>query len=358
MAEVKLKNINKIYPNGFHAVYDASIDIHDGEFVVLVGPSGCGKSTILRMISGLEEISSGDLYIDGERVNQLAPVDRDIAMVFQNYALYYNMSVYDNMGISLKLRHEQKNVIHKIVKETAERFDLSDYLNRMPENLSGGQKQRVALGRTVVRDPKVFLMDEPLSNLDAKLREKTRSEIVSLQKELKTTTIYVTHDQTEAMTMADRIVVMNEGHIQQIATPFDLYNYPSNMFVAGFIGIPNINFIKGIVSDKYFLFDDYKIRIDDKDLAKLEAYQNKEVILGVRPENVILSSNDDSLSLNVEHKEFLGDEYYIELALKSQTVLARISSDNDLNKKVLNVEFNMEKVHFFDIDTTKRIIGE
>ena len=236
MSELILKNVNKIYPNGAHAVHDFNLSVKDGEFIVLVGPSGCGKSTTLRMIAGLEGISSGDMLIDGERVNSLAPVDRDVAMVFQNYALYYNMSVYDNIGISLKIRHEQKDAIHKNVKGAAERFALSEYLNRMPANLSGGQKQRVALGRTVVRDPKIFLMDEPLSNLDAKLREKTRGEIVKLQKSLNTTTIYVTHDQIEAMTMADRIVVMSMGYVQQIGTPLEVYNYPANLFVAGFIG--------------------------------------------------------------------------------------------------------------------------
>ena len=247
MASLKLVNINKIYPNGAHAVHDFNLDIKDGEFIVMVGPSGCGKSTTLRMIAGLESISSGDLILDGERVNKLAPVDRDVAMVFQNYALYYNMSVHDNIGISLKIKHEQKNTIHNSILETSKKFDLVDYLNRLPANLSGGQRQRVALCRTVVRNPRVFLMDEPLSNLDAKLREKTRSEIVSLQRELKTTTIYVTHDQIEAMTMADRIVIMNNGYIMQVGTPTELYDKPDNLFVAGFIGTPNMNFIKCIV---------------------------------------------------------------------------------------------------------------
>ncbi len=364
MAEIILKNVNKIYPNGAHAVYDFNLEIKDGEFIVLVGPSGCGKSTTLRMIAGLEGITSGDLYIDGERVNLLAPMDRDIAMVFQNYALYYNMSVYDNMGISLKLRHEQKNIIHKTVKDMAMRFDLTDYLNRLPSNLSGGQKQRVALGRAVVRNPKVFLMDEPLSNLDAKLREKTRSEIVKLQKELKTTTIYVTHDQVEAMTMADRIVVMNEGYIQQIATPFDLYNYPDNMFVAGFIGMPNINFIEGTVHDNYFHFDGMKVAIDEASIPKLKAYENKEVIMGIRPEYIEFGEKayesfpDAILDLPMIHKEFLGDEYYVELKLPSQEITARISSEFHLTSQNLKVVFNMKKVHFFDKETTKRIVEE
>lgn len=360
MAEIKLKNINKIYPNGVQAVFDFNLDIKDGEFVVLVGPSGCGKSTTLRMVAGLEGITSGDLYIDNERVNLLAPVDRDIAMVFQNYALYYNMSVYDNMGISLKLRHEDKNVIHKTVKEMATRFDLTDYLNRFPENLSGGQKQRVALGRAIVRNPKVFLMDEPLSNLDAKLREKTRSEIVKLQKELKVTTIYVTHDQVEAMTMADRIVVMNEGYVQQIATPFDLYNYPANMFVAGFIGMPNINFIDGRIEGEYFVFDNYKLKLDDEDLLKLKSYDQKEVVFGIRPEYIeyVTENTFNSLELPLIHKEFLGDEYYAELGIPSKSLIARISSDYDLDKDSISVSFNMKKAHFFDKDTQKRIVRD
>ena len=364
MAEVILKNVNKIYPNGAHAVYDFNLEIKDGEFIVLVGPSGCGKSTTLRMIAGLEGITSGDLYIDGERMNLLAPVDRDIAMVFQNYALYYNMSVFDNMGISLKLRHEQKNVIHKTVKDMANRFDLTDYLNRLPENLSGGQKQRVALGRAVVRDPKVFLMDEPLSNLDAKLREKTRSEIVKLQKELKTTTIYVTHDQVEAMTMADRIVVMNEGYIQQIATPFDLYNEPVNMFVAGFIGMPNINFINGNIVGHDFVFEDMKVALDPSFYDRLASYDGKEVVLGIRPEYIEYGKvayetfPDAILNLPLVHKEFLGDEYYVELKLPSQEIMARISSEFKLTDKKLKVVFNMKNAHFFDKETKMRIVED
>ncbi len=364
MAEVILKNINKIYPNGVQAVFDFNLEIKDGEFIVLVGPSGCGKSTTLRMIAGLEGITSGDLIIDGERVNLLAPVDRDIALVFQNYALYYNMSVFDNMGISLKLRHEQKNVIHKTVKDMAKRFDLTDYLNRLPSNLSGGQKQRVALGRAVVRDPKVFLMDEPLSNLDAKLREKTRSEIVRLQRELKTTTIYVTHDQVEAMTMADRIVVMNEGYVQQIATPYELYAHPNNMFVAGFIGMPNINFISGTIQDNYFYFDGFKVEIFLGDLEKLKAYQGKEVVMGIRPEYIeygekSLKENPNSiLELKLDHKEFLGDEFYVELVLPSKIITARIPSEYDLDKEILKIAFNMKQVHYFDKDTKMRIVKE
>ena len=334
MSELILKNVNKIYPNGAHAVHDFNLSVKDGEFIVLVGPSGCGKSTTLRMIAGLEGISSGDMLIDGERVNSLAPVDRDVAMVFQNYALYYNMSVYDNIGISLKIRHEQKDAIHKNVKGAAERFALSEYLNRMPANLSGGQKQRVALGRTVVRDPKIFLMDEPLSNLDAKLREKTRGEIVKLQKSLNTTTIYVTHDQIEAMTMAD------------------------------FIGMPNMNFIDGKIENGYFVFEDYKVKVLDKDLKKLENYNGKNVKLGIRPEHIDCDETlmkkypTATFELQIDHTEFLGKEYYVECLLKEGTVRARISSRYNVNVDQIKIVFNMEKAHFFDAETTNRIVEE
>ena len=364
MSELILKNVNKIYPNGAHAVHDFNLEIKDGEFIVLVGPSGCGKSTTLRMIAGLEGITSGDLIIDGERVNTLAPVDRDIAMVFQNYALYYNMSVYDNIGISLKIRHEQKHAIHKNVKAAAERFSLTEYLNRRPANLSGGQKQRVALGRTVVRDPKVFLMDEPLSNLDAKLREQTRSEIVKLQKNLNTTTIYVTHDQIEAMTMADRIVVMSMGYVQQIGTPLDIYNYPNNLFVAGFIGMPNMNIIDGTIEDGYFVFGEHKLAIEPKDLKKLESYNHKAVKLGIRPDHIDCGSEmmkkypNASLELPIDHCEFLGKEYYVEYILGDATIKARINSKYDVDVEKMKIVFDMNKVHFFDVETTNRIVEE
>ncbi|NJA71289.1 sn-glycerol-3-phosphate ABC transporter ATP-binding protein UgpC, partial [Clostridioides difficile] len=243
MSEVILKNISKLYSNGFNAVKNINIDIKDKEFIVLVGPSGCGKSTTLRMIAGLEEISEGELYIGDKLVNDIEPKDRDIAMVFQNYALYPHLSVYENMAFALKLRKLPKDEIDKKVKEAAKILDLLPLLNKKPKTLSGGQRQRVALGRAIVRNPKVFLMDEPLSNLDAKLRTAMRTEITKLHQQLGTTFIYVTHDQVEAMTMADRIVVMKDGVVQQIATPQDVYDYPANIFVAGFIGAPQMNFI-------------------------------------------------------------------------------------------------------------------
>lgn len=274
------------------------------------------------------------------------------------------MSVYDNIGISLKIRHEQKDAIHKNVKGAAERFALSEYLNRMPANLSGGQKQRVALGRTVVRDPKIFLMDEPLSNLDAKLREKTRGEIVKLQKSLNTTTIYVTHDQIEAMTMADRIVVMSMGYVQQIGTPLEVYNYPANLFVAGFIGMPNMNFIDGKIENGYFVFEDYKVKVLDKDLKKLENYNGKNVKLGIRPEHIDCDETlmkkypTATFELQIDHTEFLGKEYYVECLLKEGTVRARISSRYNVNVDQIKIVFNMEKAHFFDAETTNRIVEE
>lgn len=364
MSELILKNVNKIYPNGAHAVHDFNLEVKDGEFIVLVGPSGCGKSTTLRMIAGLEGITSGDMRIDGERVNSLAPVDRDVAMVFQNYALYYNMSVYDNIGISLKIRHEQKHAIHKNVTAVAERFSLTEYLNRRPANLSGGQKQRVALGRTVVRDPKIFLMDEPLSNLDAKLREKTRGEIVKLQKSLNTTTIYVTHDQIEAMTMADRIVVMSMGYVQQIGTPLEIYNYPNNLFVAGFIGMPNMNIIDGKVENGYFVFGENKIKILSKDLKKLEKYDHKEVKLGIRPEHIDCSQEmmdkypSAILELPIDHSEFLGKEYYVDFMLGDGIIKARLNSKYDVNAEKMKIVLDMDKVHYFDAETTNRIVEE
>lgn len=364
MSKLVLKNINKIYPNGFHAVHDFNLEINDGEFIVLVGSSGCGKSTTLRMIAGLEEITSGEMILDGEIVNKLAPVDREVAMVFQNYALYYNMSVYDNMGISLKVRHEQKDRIHSAVKEAAERFDLVDYLNRFPANLSGGQRQRVALGRTVVREPKLFLMDEPLSNLDAKLREKTRSEIVKLQKNLKTTTIYVTHDQIEAMTMADRIIVMSNGYIMQVGTPKELYSEPDNLFVAGFIGTPPMNFLEGVIQGDQFVSNNYTLQIDKKDQEMLKPYDGKKVTLGVRPEFIdasdamVLQFPGACLDLPIDSKEFLGKHYYVDLKLNDKIITAKINSRVNVDVDVLKVVFRMDKVLYFDPETQLRIKGD
>lgn len=312
MSYLALKDINKIYPNGFHAVHNFNLEIEKGEFIVFVGPSGCGKSTTLRMIAGLEQISKGDFYIDGEYCNDKGPRERGIAMVFQSYALYPHMSVYDNLAFSLTLQGIDEDVIEERVKATAEILGLTDYLDRKPRALSGGQRQRVAVGRAIIRKVGVFLMDEPLSNLDAKQRVTMRSEITQIHRATGATTIYVTHDQTEAMTMADRIVVMKDGYIQQVGTPYELYFKPVNVFVAGFIGEPPMNFITGTVKDGKFTFSDNELDIS-KVLSKetLEKYQNKEMIFGFRPESIKLSDGEETdayvLNSTVELTELLGD---------------------------------------------------
>ena len=294
MATVKLVNVNKVYDGGVHAVHDFNIDIADREFIVFVGPSGCGKSTTLRMIAGLEEISYGELLIDGELKNNAAPKDRDIAMVFQSYALYPQMTVYNNMAYALKLRKVPKDEIDKRVREAAKILKLTPYLDRKPRALSGGQRQRVALGRSIVRRPKVFLMDEPLSNLDAKLRVAMRSEIVRIHEEVGATTIYVTHDQIEAMTMASRIVVMKDGFIQQIGEPNEVYRNPANIFVAGFIGTPAMNFLHGVVEKGYFIIDGTgeKIKLSKEQTALLKNYEGKRLVYGIRPENLVYQDDE------------------------------------------------------------------
>ena len=328
MSGLLLKGINKVYPSGVQAVFNFCLDIRDKEFIVLVGPSGCGKSTTLRMIAGLEEISSGELYIDGKLVNDVVPKDRDIAMVFQNYALYPHMSVYDNMAFGLKLRKVPKEIIDQKVKAAAEILGITDYLSRKPKALSGGQRQRVALGRTIVREPKVFLLDEPLSNLDAKLRASMRTEISKLHARLATTFIYVTHDQIEAMTMGTRIVVMKDGFMQQVDTPQNLYDYPINLFVAGFIGTPQMNFFKNahLVSEGDKVYVSFvggnKILLPKTVVARiknLNEYLNtdKDVTLGVRPEDIhqdqmFLSASPDTIvKARIEVIEKLGAETQI-----------------------------------------------
>ena len=293
MGKLLFKNISKAYPNGFCAVNNFNLEIQDGEFIVLVGPSGCGKSTLLRMIAGLEKISDGDLVLDDKVINKCPPVERDIAVVFQDYALYGNMSVYDNVGMSLRVRHEKDTVIYDKVKEASGILGIGSLLKRLPGQLSGGQKQRVALARSVVRKPKVFLMDEPLSNLDAKLRTSTRAEIVRLQRELKVTTVYVTHDQTEAMTMADRMVVLKDGIIQQAGTPNEIYYEPCNLFVAGFIGAPQMNFIEGRVEGSRFVFGSHALFLPQKIADPLKQYSGRELILGIRPEQFSISNGED-----------------------------------------------------------------
>ena len=310
MAYLTLKGINKIYPNGFHAVHDFNLDIEKGEFIVFVGPSGCGKSTTLRMIAGLEDISKGDFNIGGVRVNEMGPKQRGIAMVFQSYALYPQMTVYDNLAFGLTLEGVDEDVIEQKVNQVAAILGLTDYLDRLPRALSGGQRQRVAVGRALIRKVNVFLMDEPLSNLDAKQRVTMRSEITQIHQNSGATTIYVTHDQTEAMTMADRIVVMKEGYIQQVGTPYELYFNPVNVFVAGFIGEPPMNFVRSKVKDGKISVGKNVVDLSVKlDADKLKAYEGKEVVFGFRPESILLEKAENTVEIKgqVELTELLGD---------------------------------------------------
>lgn len=364
MAELKLDNIYKIYDNKVTAVEDFNLHIQDKEFIVFVGPSGCGKSTTLRMIAGLEEISKGDFYIDGKRVNDVPPKDRDIAMVFQNYALYPHMTVYDNMAFGLKLRKFAKDEIDRRVKEAAKILGLEPYLDRKPKALSGGQRQRVALGRAIVRDAKVFLMDEPLSNLDAKLRVQMRAEIAKLHRRLNTTTIYVTHDQTEAMTMATRLVVMKDGVIQQVGAPKDVYENPENVFVGGFIGSPSMNFFTGKIEDGKFTINNSSIAIPEGKMKVLRSkgYVGKNIILGVRPEDLhdepvfIDASQGSTVKATVEVSELTGAETMIYSQFEGQEFVARVDSRTDVTPgQVIELAFDMNKVHFFDADTEVRI---
>ncbi|MFC0469849.1 ABC transporter ATP-binding protein [Halalkalibacter kiskunsagensis] len=362
MADIALKNIYKIYDKDVTAVTDFNLDIEDKEFIVFVGPSGCGKSTTLRMIAGLEDISAGELHIDSAIVNDVAPKDRDIAMVFQNYALYPHMSVYDNMAFGLKLRKFKKEEIQRRVQEAAKILGLTDMLDRKPKAMSGGQRQRVALGRAIVRDPKVFLMDEPLSNLDAKLRVQMRAEITKLHQRLQTTTIYVTHDQTEAMTMASRIVVMKDGFIQQVGSPKSIYDAPENVFVGGFIGSPAMNFLQGKLKDGYFLIHDFKVKVPTAKLNVIKQYNNKDLILGIRPEDIhddpALFSSDgySNLQAKIEVSELMGAESYLYSKVGDQDFIARVDSRTDLSAGTsLELAFNMNKVHFFDPKSELRI---
>jgi multiple sugar transport system ATP-binding protein len=364
MAELKLDNIYKIYDNKVTAVEDFNLHIQDKEFIVFVGPSGCGKSTTLRMIAGLEEISKGDFYIDGKRVNDVPPKDRDIAMVFQNYALYPHMTVYDNMAFGLKLRKFPKDEIDRRVKDAAKILGLEPYLDRKPKALSGGQRQRVALGRAIVRDAKVFLMDEPLSNLDAKLRVQMRAEIAKLHRRLDTTTIYVTHDQTEAMTMATRLVVMKDGVIQQVGAPKEVYENPENVFVGGFIGSPSMNFFTGKLEEGKFTVNNSSIAIPEGKMKVLrsQGYVGKDIILGVRPEDLhdepvfIDASQGSTVKATVEVSELTGAETMIYSQFEGQDFVARVDSRTDVAPgQVIELAFDMNKVHFFDAETEDRI---
>ena len=374
MASLSLRNVYKRYPGGVTAVSDFNLEIKDKEFIILVGPSGCGKSTTLRMVAGLEEISDGEVYIGDRLVNDVAPKDRDIAMVFQNYALYPHMTVFDNMAFGLKLRKTPKDEIKRRVEEAARVLDISHLLERKPKALSGGQRQRVALGRAIVREPKVFLLDEPLSNLDAKLRAQMRTEISKLHQRLGTTFIYVTHDQTEAMTMGTRIVVMKSGLVQQVDTPQNLYMTPCNLFVAGFIGSPQMNFIESklLKEGKDFFVEfgseDTKTRAGVKYQIKLPAdknkdncldeYVGKEVIMGIRPEDVhneedlIAKYPDGIVEANVEVTELMGAETYLYMNCEGQTINARVAPTNTAKPgDTIKITIEPNKIHLFDKDT-------
>jgi multiple sugar transport system ATP-binding protein len=368
MARVELKGVRKIYSGGYVAVKGADLVIEDKEFVVLVGPSGCGKSTTLRMIAGLEEISDGEILIDGKLVNDVPPKDRDIAMVFQNYALYPHMTVYKNMAFGLILRKYPKKEIQERVMHAAEILGIQELLDRKPKALSGGQRQRVAVGRAIVRQPKVFLFDEPLSNLDAKLRVQMRAEISKLHTRLQSTMIYVTHDQVEAMTMGDRIVVMLDGEIQQVATPLTLYNKPVNKFVAGFIGSPPMNFLNCEISAENGVLhvrDEKKVvdlAVDKAHVAALEPYAGKKVILGVRPEAVRENATqtpipDHSVKAKVEVVEPMGSEIYLYLDFGGTTFTARVKSESEpeVNKPYV-LDILTERAHYFDAETQKAIV--
>ncbi len=389
MATVSLKNVKKIYPfvsgvgknkknkddheekkvnlqitdQGVVAVQEFNLDIADKEFIVLVGPSGCGKSTTLRMVAGLEEISEGELYIDGKLMNDVAPKDRDIAMVFQNYALYPHMTVYENMAFSLKLRKESKDVIDKKVREAAEILDITQYLDRKPKALSGGQRQRVAIGRAIVRDPAVFLMDEPLSNLDAKLRNQMRAEIIKLRERINTTFIYVTHDQTEAMTLGDRIVIMRDGYIQQIGTPQEVFNNPRNLFVAGFIGTPQMNFFDAkLVKDngKYaVVLGGIKVELSEEKQARLSAnkVEPQDVTLGVRPEHTALV--DSGIVAKVDVSEMMGSSIHLHVTAEGKDVIIIVptigaSSAYPIGSTV-HFSFDGNVAHVFSKETEKNL---
>ena len=356
MANISLQHLDKIYDNKVQAVFDFNLEVKDGEFIVLVGPSGCGKSTTLRMVAGLEDISAGKLLLDGEDITTAPAKDRDMAMVFQNYALYGHMTVYENMAFSLTLRKEDPHVIHKKVLAAAEILGLTDQLNKRPKQLSGGQRQRVAMGRAIVRNPKVFLFDEPLSNLDAKLRGATRREILLLHKRMNATMLYVTHDQTEALTLADRIVCMSMGHVQQVGTPLELYDTPANLFVASFIGLPPMNFFHVQVGEDELVGSFFKQKLTAEQQSLLAAYKGKEIVLGVRPEDIETGGDID---VQVFSNENLGMSTLVHGRLQgSNTQEAQITCklrgwcDYKPGDHV-NVQF--KKCHFFDKDTTNAI---
>ena len=373
MASLSLRHIYKKYPGGVTAVSDFNLEVKDKEFIVFVGPSGCGKTTTLRMIAGLEEITEGELFIGDQLVNDVAPKDRKIAMVFQNYALYPHMSVFENMSFGLKLNKTPKEEIKRRVEEAARILDITHLLDRKPKALSGGQKQRVALGRAIVRNPKVFLLDEPLSNLDAKLRAAMRTELTKLHNRVGTTFVYVTHDQVEAMTMATRIVVMKDGLIQQVDTPQNLYDAPCNIFVAGFIGTPQMNFINGTLvkkgEDVYFNFEDVSLKLpaDKANAPEIADYIGKEVIVGLRPEaisdeaRVVDATPESSFEVDVDVTELMGAEIYLYLKVgnpdEPTSLIARVSSRSQSRAgDKIKVSFDMTRLHIFDKDTERCVL--
>lgn len=359
MANIVMKDLTKSYDGKYNAVNNVNLEISDREFCVLLGPSGCGKTTLLRMIAGLEAITSGDLYIDGTQMNDVLPKDRDIAMVFQSYALYPHMSVYKNMAFGLNMKHVDKKEINERILHAAKKLDLEPYLDRKPRALSGGQQQRVALGRALVKKPKVFLMDEPLSNLDAKLRNQTRETIVNIHKDAEATTIYVTHDQVEAMTMGTKIVVMNFGVIQQIGAPEEIYASPVNMFVAGFIGSPAINFVEGVIEKGYFLSKSFKLALVDKHVKMLNHYEGKKVKIGIRPEffqteddPIYQRMADSQIEVTANFVERLGSEYIINGHVNEERILAKIRFTHVIKVgDKIKMCIDMNNVHFFDTET-------
>ena len=367
MAQVSLRHVSKSYSGNVKAVSDVTLGIENKEFVVFVGPSGCGKSTTLRMIAGLEEISEGEIYIGDKMVNDVPAKDRDIAMVFQNYALYPHMTVYENMAFGLRLRKYSKAEIDQRVKEAAQMLGIARYLNRRPKELSGGERQRVAVGRAIVRKPLVFLFDEPLSNLDAKMRVQMRTEINKLHTRLQSTMIYVTHDQVEAMTMGNRIVVMKDGIVHQVADPISLYDKPVNKFVAGFIGSPPMNFLNGkvIKDDGKLYFDEgtFKVKIVDDMMGRIGPYQGKEAVFGIRPEDIYdklfvqEAPPENTVTARVDVVEPMGSEVYLHMATPNQAFIARVGGHDkpEVNHDI-DLVFDMGKIHFFDKDTEKAIV--
>ena len=359
MAKVTLEHVWKRFGDVV-AVRDVNLEVQDQEFLVLVGPSGCGKSTTLRMVAGLEDIAEGSVYIGDRLVNDVAPKDRDIAMVFQNYALYPHMNVYENMAFGLKLRKFQRPEIDRRVREAAQILGIEELLKRRPKELSGGQRQRVALGRAIVREPAVFLMDEPLSNLDAKLRVQMRTEIAKLHKRLNTTIIYVTHDQTEAMTMGDRIVVMKDGFVQQVASPQEIYDFPTNMFVAGFIGSPPMNFLRCRVTGDRLVADSFDLPLPTAQATAVRPFVDQDIILGIRPEDISDRAADlarwPTVECHVDVTEPLGSEVYLHMLVGNQRLTARVAPDTQVRDgETSRLALNLDRVHIFDPKTEQAI---